>query len=103
MLEIKNKGTLTMSDYDIIVGNVTGSEENSNSDAYKPNENSFYINGLSLKDSKQLTQKEKDIILNVWEELWQMDFFKKSTSYLWGMLNELEQKSILSDVEDKSM
>jgi hypothetical protein len=33
LLEIKDKGVLTMSDYDSIVGNVTGTEENTNTDA----------------------------------------------------------------------
>jgi len=33
LLEIKDKGTLTMSDYDSMVGNVTGTEANTNTDA----------------------------------------------------------------------
>jgi hypothetical protein len=71
--------------------------------AYTPNENSFYINGLSLKDSKQFTQEEKDIILNVWRELWQIGYSETSRDYLWEILNEIEQKSILLDIEDESV
>lgn len=33
LLDIKDKGVLTMSDYDSILGNVTGTEENTNTDA----------------------------------------------------------------------
>jgi GNAT superfamily N-acetyltransferase len=71
--------------------------------AYTPNENSFYINGISLKNSKQFTQEEKHIILNIWRELWEMGYSETSRDYLWEILNEIEQKSILLDLEDESV
>ena len=39
----------------------------------------------------------------MWRELWQMDYFEKPRDYLLGFLNILEQKSILLDIEDKSV
>ena len=71
--------------------------------AFTPNENSLYINGISLKNHKQFTQEEKDTILNIWRELWQMGYYKTSNDYLFEFLNEIEQKSILLDIEDESV
>ena len=51
----------------------------------------------------KLTEEEKDTILNIWRELWQMGYSKTSNDYLFEFLNEIEQKSILLDIEDESV
>jgi len=71
--------------------------------AYIPSENTFYIDGVSLKDSIQFTQEQKNIILNIWRDLWQMGYAKTSDDYLFEIINEIEQKSILLDINDESV
>jgi 8-oxo-dGTP pyrophosphatase MutT (NUDIX family) len=66
LIDIKDKGTLTMRDYDSIVGNVTGTEENTNTDAV---EEEKMAEGGKVNSIKY---KKGDIKINL-DENWYSD------------------------------
>ena len=58
-----------------------------------PSDNSFYINGVPLKDSN-LSNDEKAIILAIWREKWEEGYSETKEDYISEILYELEKRSI---------
>jgi GNAT superfamily N-acetyltransferase len=58
-----------------------------------PSDNSFYINGVQLKDSN-LSNDEKAIILAIWREKWEEGYSETKEDYISEILYELEKRSI---------
>ena len=58
-----------------------------------PSDNSFYINGVQLKDSN-LSNDEKSIILAIWREKWEEGYSETKEDYISEILYELEKRSI---------
>ena len=70
--------------------------------ALSPNENSFYINGISLKDSS-LTQEEKDIILGIWREIWELGYAEDKDDFIKEIKYSIGNKAMLLDENDDSV